>query len=346
MQWLVIVPASLLLALVLMAAKLPAALLMGPMIIGIIAGVNGASVRVPVVPYGLAQAVVGCLVASVITPSIMVSVLKEFPLFLGIILITLAASSLLGWAMSRWSVLPGTTAVWGSSPGAATAMMLMAEAFGADPQLVAFMQYLRVVFVAIAASLISRIWTDATGAAPPPVIWFPPVQPVPLVETIALAVGGMLVAQRFRIPAGTFLVPMVVGAVLHATGLMTIELPEWLLAASYALLGWRIGLGFTREILRHASRALPQIVLSIVALIGFCAAIAFGLTRLLGIDPLTAYLATSPGGMDSVAIIATSSGADLSFVMALQTMRLIIVMIAGPPIARLVARSTAKRQGG
>ena len=41
-------------------------------------------------------------------------------------------------------MLPGTTAVWGSSPGAATAMVLMAEAFGADARLVAFMQYLRV----------------------------------------------------------------------------------------------------------------------------------------------------------------------------------------------------------
>ena len=35
----------------------------------------------------------------------------------------------------------------------------MAEAHGADSRLVAFMQYLRVVFVAIAASVISRLWT-------------------------------------------------------------------------------------------------------------------------------------------------------------------------------------------
>ena len=31
-----------------------------------------------------------------------------------------------------------------------------------------------------------------------------------------------------------------------------------------------------------------------------------------GIDPLTAYLATSPGGMDSIPIIAASSNVDLS----------------------------------
>jgi uncharacterized membrane protein AbrB (regulator of aidB expression) len=54
-----------------------------------------------------------------------------------------------------------------------------------------------------------------------------------------------------------------------------------------------------------------------------------------GIDPLTAYLATSPGGMDSVAIIGAASNVDLSFVMALQTLRLVIVLIVGPPLARI-----------
>ena len=57
-----------------------------------------------------------------------------------------------------------------------------------------------------------------------------------------------------------------------------------------------------------------------------------------GIDPLTAYLATSPGGMDSVAIIAASSNVDMSFVMALQAVRLVIVLLVGPPLARFIAQ--------
>jgi uncharacterized membrane protein AbrB (regulator of aidB expression) len=62
------------------------------------------------------------------------------------------------------------------------------------------------------------------------------------------------------------------------------------------------------------------------------------MSRMLGIDPLTAYLATSPGGMDSVAIIAAASNrVDLSFVMALQTARFVFVLIGGPPLARLIA---------
>ena len=87
----------------------------------------------------------------------------------------------------------------------------------------------------------------------------------------------------------------------------------------------------------HAARALPQIVASIVALMAFCGGLAFLLSHQLGIDPLTAYLATSPGGMDSVAIIAAASDSvDLSFVMALQSARFLIVLLLGPSLARLV----------
>jgi uncharacterized membrane protein AbrB (regulator of aidB expression) len=42
--------------------------------------------------------------------------------------------------------------------------------------------------------------------------------------------------------------------------------------------------------------------------------------------------------MDSVAIIAAASDqVDISFVMALQTARFLIVLLAGPPLVRLIA---------
>ncbi len=129
-----------------------------------------------------------------------------------------------------------------------------------------------------------------------------------------------------------------VTTILHVAGLISLHLPQWLLALAYGVIGWRIGLTFTRRILRHAASALPQVVGSILALMAFCGGLAFLLWWLMGIDPLTAYLATSPGGLDSIAIIAASTPVDMSFVMALQTMRLILIIIAGPKIASFVAR--------
>ena len=63
-------------------------------------------------------------------------------------------------------------------------------------------------------------------------------------------------------------------------------------------------------------------------------------SRSAGIDPLTAYLATSPGGADSAAIIALASNVDVAFVMAMQTTRLVLVLLIGPSLAGFIARRT------
>lgn len=338
LQWVLVLLASMLLAGLLEIAGLPAALLIGPMLAGIIAGTNGATVRLPRPLFFAAQAIIGCLIASSLELEILALVAQDWPLILGVVFLTLVASSLLGWLISRWKVLPGTTAVWGSAPGASTAMVLMAATFGADARLVAFMQYLRVIFVLVTAAVVARLWVDTSGVEVPAKAWFPAIDWVPFGSTLAIAVIGACAGRLLRLPSPWFLGSLILGVTLHLTGLVDFQLPEWLLALAYALIGWTIGLNFNRPILRHAARALPQVVLSIFLLIGFCGGLAWLLSHYLGIDPLTAYLATSPGGMDSVAIIAAAAdNVNLSFIMAVQTTRFLLVLVLGPWLARFVA---------
>jgi len=133
-------------------------------------------------------------------------------------------------------------------------------------------------------------------------------------------------------------VPLFVGVALSASHLVTITLPPWLLAGCYAVVGWSIGLRFTRDIVLHAARLFSRIAASILALMALCGCLAGALHVVAGTDPLTAYLATTPGGADSVAIIAASSAVDLPFVMAMQIGRSLLVIVVGPALARLVAR--------
>lgn len=340
LQWTLLLGCSVLLAGVLEMVRLPAALLVGPMLVAITLGSSGATVRVPRPLFVSAQTLIGCLVASSISTGIFAIFFAKWPLFLGAALATVAASSFLGWFISRLKVLPGTTAVWGSAPGAATAMVLMADAFGADARLVAFMQYLRVILVSLAAALVARLWVDTGGVAPAPVEWFPAIDGAAFAAMLAVAIGGGTLGYLLRIPSPYFVGAMIVGAILHLGFGVEMQLPEWLLAAGYALIGWSIGLNFTRPILRHAARALPQVIGSIASLMAFCGLLAWALHHLLDVDPLTAYLATSPGGMDSIAIIAAAAdNVDLSFVLTLQMLRFMIVLLFGPALARLVART-------
>lgn len=335
-QWATTLALSAVFVVVLELLGLPAALLLGPMAAAILVSGLGGALSVPREPFHLAQALVGMMIARTIPPSILGEIAKDWPIFIGGIVSTIIASNALGWILARRQVLPGTTAIWGSSPGAASVMTFMAEAYGADVRLVAVMQYLRVVLVAVSASIVALIWV-APGGHAASIDWFPAVHWQSLAATLVVAAVGASVGRRFRLPAGPLLLPLALGIALQGSGLFHIELPPWLLALSYALVGWSIGLRFTRPIIAHAARALPILIVSVMTLIGLCGLFAWALVHFAGIDPLTAFLATSPGGADSVAIIAASSTVDLQFVMTMQTARLIIVLLTGPAIARFIA---------
>ncbi|GJE15889.1 AbrB family transcriptional regulator [Methylobacterium marchantiae] len=334
--WTALVAASAAFAYSLTLARFPAALLLGPMLVAIAFGVGGANLSLAKPGFQAAQTIIGCLVAKSVTADIVGTLLDDGLLILAVVLVTVMAGALVGWALTRLRILPGSTAAWGSSPGGAAAMTAMAEEYGADPRLVAFMQYVRVAAVVLSASIVARILTDtanpAKGAA------LPDTEFLPVLATLAVAGAGFFLARLMRLPASALVGPMILGAVLHATGIVSMAMPDLVLDLAYACIGWYVGLRFTAQTVRETMAALPGILIATLAVILMCGGWAFGLTFLLPVDFLTAFLATSPGGLDSVAIIAVGSKADVSFVLAVQTLRLFVVLITGPFLAKWIAR--------
>ncbi|MBV8663202.1 MAG: AbrB family transcriptional regulator, partial [Hyphomicrobiales bacterium] len=233
-QWAVLVALSALFAAGFVAVRVPAALLLGPMMAGILISANGGKTRLPQPPFFIAQAIIGCMIADKLPISLLGEVGRNWPIFLGGVVSVIVAANGLGWVLARWRVLPGATAVWGSSPGAATVMTLMSEDYGADMRLVALMQYLRVVCCAVVASLVARLWASGGGAPQASVEWFAPAPPLALAATFALTAAGVAAGWSRRIPGGAMLTPLALGLILKGTVDLPLALPQWLLAASYA----------------------------------------------------------------------------------------------------------------
>lgn len=341
LTWIGLAALSFLLTWGLAAASIPAAILMGPMVVAIGAGLAGSPVRVSRSLFSSAQGVVGCLLAGSVTPEVMAEVVRDWPEMLFGVGSTVAASTAVGLALARFGTLPGSTAAWGTSAGAASVMAALAHEHGADPRLVATMQYVRVIIVVIAASLISRLLIDAPLA--PVVARQVPVSPgflAGVAAALVIALGGSWLGRRLHVPAGSLLLPLGIGALVNALTPVHLAVPATLLAVAYALIGWAIGLQFERGSLIRSIRALPEMMGSALAIVALCGLAAWVMVALAGITPLTAFLATSPGGIDTVAIIALAGGADTPFVMALQVLRVLVVILTGPPIARFVARHT------
>ena len=337
--WILLIGASLIVGVLLHLAGFPASFLLGPMLVAIVFSVKGANLYVPR-PYLLcSQAIVGCLVAQSLDPSILRTIAGDWAAILLVVATTVCASTFAGWVIARTGLLPGTTAAWGCSPGAATGMVAMAEDFGADPRLVAFMQFLRVTLVVIVATLVSRMLFDVSAADHPSgVLNLFDSQFPDLLKTLFVAAGGAVAARLLKVPSGAVFIPLICAAFLQGMGLLTITLPPWLLISAFAIIGLWVGLRFTRETVLYAIRALPIMLIGTITLIVLCGFSALMLVWLIDTDPLTAFLATVPGGLDAIAIIAVDSNADISFVLALQTARLFIVIVTGPLLAKMICK--------
>jgi hypothetical protein len=322
---LVLVALSALFVAILVALKLPAAVLLGAMCGAIAFAAIGYRAQIPSWASQVTQVVIGLMISRVLTVSTLTMLSRHLPMFVTVTTAVIGASVLLGWGLKELRIFPGSTALWGASPGAATAMVLLAEANGADSRLVAIMQYTRVLVVASVASAAARLVGVSSAAVP---AFFPPVH-LNSLALIVLLIGACLVLSHVtKMKANALLFGMVVGAPFN------LDLPPLLLAASYTVIGWSIGLKFTRELLKYALRALPWVVGANLTLVLICLGFAYVLTRVAGVDLLTAYLATSPGGADSVAIIASRTKVDMPFVIALQTARFLLVLVGAQVLKR------------
>jgi len=209
----------------------------------------------------------------------------------------------------------------------------------ADTRMVALMQYIRVVLVVLSASLLARFVLHSTGPAHPPALGLPAGQDSPhlwpdyLLTTILAALSAW-VGYRARLPAGALLGPLVFGVLASGLNLLHPVWPPGVIQGAYILVGLYIGLLFDRASLRQAGRLIPVMVANTLVLMAVCAATGKVLAVLTGTDYLTGYLATTPGGMDSIAVVALGSGADVSFLVAVQMVRLLATVITGPLFAR------------
>ncbi|MED5999062.1 AbrB family transcriptional regulator [Klebsiella pneumoniae] len=264
-HWLILLLLSVLFSSLLLRIHLPAALLLGPLIAGLILSLRGVKLSIPRPCYLVAQAIVGCMIARAINPSVF------------------------GVLFNNWA-------------------LVVRYALGNEAQ---------------------EMTQD--------IVWFPSLT-LNFPFTLLLTAVACWLGMRLRIPSGAMLLPMLLGALAQGGGWLMLELPEWLLAMAYAVLGWTVGLQFNKAIFLLALKTLPQIIASIIGLILMCALMALALTHILQMDFMTAYLATSPGGLDTVAIIAAGTRADMSFIMALQTLRLFTILLTGPAMARAISR--------
>ena len=318
------------------AIGLPAPWLLAGLLGGLaVAVTRGGALDVPQAPTVVSQAVVGVALGASVAPGSLGGIAGAWPLVLALVAATLGSSVAVAFGLARLTEIDRVTAALGMLPGAAPALIAVGDEVDADARLVATMQYGRVLLVVATVPLLALLLGSGAAAPGPP----RPEAPTglePGLAAAALAAAGAALATLARAPAASLVGPLILSAVAATTGIVPLAVPGLVADAAFVVVGASVGLRFDRESLRHAGRLAPYMAAAVLVLTVICAALGVVLLAALDTDSLTAYLATTPGGISSVLAAAFDSGADLTVVVAVQTLRLMVLALAAPFAARLL----------
>lgn len=335
MRWLGLLIVTVASGWVLDRVGLPSAYLFTALLAGLVAAlVLRDPPQVPAPAFTASQAVLGVVLGAYLKASSLEAAADAWLPVALVSAATLAICLAAGAGLSRWARVDRPTAVLGMIAGGASGITAMARELGGDDRLVAFMQYLRVLIVVLVTPLIAGLafGSHASAAAPTTALlgdakdW---------AITLLAAPVGALLGRAVRMPVSILLGPLVLtGALALAQPFGAFAVPGLLQEAAFIGIGLQVGLRFTAQTVREAGRLLGPVLLAIAGLIVACFGLALVLAATTDITLLDAYLATTPGGLYAVLAAAFGAGADTTFILAVQTLRLLVMVIVAPAIVR------------
>src|SRR3954454_14173797 len=132
------------------------------------------------------------------------------------------------------------------------------------------------------------------------------------------------------------------GAVVLAGLADGFAVPALLGQTAFALIGLQVGLRFTKATVRLLGRLTVPVLLSIGGLLIACFGLAVLLDATTSATLLDAYLATTPGGLYAVLALAYGAGANTTFIVAVQSLRVIAMVLIAPMAVRLMLGRRAR----
>ncbi len=157
---------------------------------------------------------------------------------------------------------------------------------------------------------------------------------------IFLAIGtlGGYLGTKLKIPAGAL-----IGSLLAVICFKLISRVDWNVPKTFTFvlqvfLGIMVGASFQPGMLKVMSRVFFPVITSTLLLVGTGLLLSMVFTRMGLLDMGTAYLATSPGAMSALLVVALDSGKDAAVITCFHFFRVVFIILTMPLIYRYLFR--------
>lgn len=283
------------------------------------------------------RTILGVAVGASLTPTVVASFPEMFPTLLLIPIMTL----MIGFVgLPYFQKICGydfPTAYYSAMPGGLQDMIAFGEEAGANVRTLGLIHASRVTIIVVALPFIlQEVWKVDLSNPPGKA-----ASNIPMMELVIMgfcAIAGWQIAKFVGLFGASILGPLIIAAIAALFGLIENRPPAEAIWAAQFFIGMTVGAkysGITLQEIRH----------DLLAGVGYCG-LLIGITLLflqvnymLQLAPgLETLLAFSPGGQAELTVLALIVGADIAFVIAHHILRIFIVILGAPIIAKYLEK--------
>jgi len=158
-----------------------------------------------------------------------------------------------------------------------------------------------------------------------------------MIYTLIIACIGGIIGLKLKLPAGALVGSMVFVAIYNIF-FENAEIPANFKAIAQIIVGGLIGLYFTKKSVCGLKDLIVPVFILSAGMMASCIILGFIISKLSGLDLVTALFSSAPGGLTDMTLISEAYGADISKVALLHLIRMITVVMILPLIIKLFTK--------
>lgn len=319
------------------ALNLPLPWMLGAIVVTLVGTLAGWDLTGPEKARPYVVAVIGVMLGSGFKPNTFDHLHHWAISLVGLVVCVAVAAFLVQEYLHRFGGQSRVTALFSAMPGGVVEMVEIGRAEGGDERAIILAHVWRIILVVAAIAFWFRLISgfEVDGMLPQSET---PTGPMDLLVLGVCAVLGTAMGLGLKLPAPTFIGPMVFSATAHMAGLTYSSPPLFLVIAAQVVLGVIVGCRFKGSRPLDVFHALKLAVVSTAIMMAVAACFAWAVHWVTGYSTAQLLLAYAPGGLNEMSLVSLAIQADVSFVATHHLIRIIVLLaLAGTVLAKIAA---------
>ncbi len=228
-------------------------------------------------------------------------------------------------------------AYFAALPGGIVDSAALAEEAGADLRIVTAQHFIRIILVVCSIPLLFLvIQGEAVGSLAGETLANATYDLTDVALIFAIAFAGLAVGRKTRLPVSHMLVPLFFALTLSVTGVITIDIPEWMTHLAQFMIGTALGAQFSGMSRRLLAKGLGIGLVVGSYMIALGATIALMLTHVVPAEFPPLFVSFAAGGLAEMSLIALSLNFNPVVVALHHLVRILLTVWIGASVAKLL----------